>query len=252
MKEEAKVAEKPEKVAMAGFNSLAMDIARRIAEISFTSKKDKGGHPYIGHLERVAENSLKYIKDKEINHEEVRIIGMLHDLLEDCREWNKERLHKAGFSDNVVNCVLMLTRRAGQRYSDYIRQVAVNDYARAVKLADLEDNMSMSRLLCIGPHDIVRLQRYHDAYRELYARNNVVELRHGDCVQLSTHGGTFQGVWDKSLEVGWGLMSVVDVETEEYYPYSIFFLNQVWDVKVIPYEGTVLERVITTKNNGKA
>jgi (p)ppGpp synthase/HD superfamily hydrolase len=135
-----------------------LELAITIAEQAFKDKTDKGGKPYFGHLERVA----KQFKEDTYMH----IVSYLHDLIEDCPEWN-EKLLSAFFENRVVEAVVTLTKKKGEDYFDYIARVKENWLAKDVKIADLKDNMDITRLKEITERDIPRLQKYHKAYKIL-------------------------------------------------------------------------------------
>ena len=97
---------------------------------------DKAGKPYILHPIRVA-SSLPDI--------ECRILAVLHDVLEDC-EITPEELIEAGIPRHLVDRLLLLTKRKEERYFDYIDRVKQDELTRQVKLADLKDNMDLTRL----------------------------------------------------------------------------------------------------------
>mgnify|MGYP003673968975 CR=1 FL=1 len=115
---------------------------------------------YLKHLERVSE-----MADKEYG-DTYATVAMLHDLLEDCPQWNKESLLDL-FDDEVVDAVVALTKPKDKNYEKYIEQVSNNQIARAVKLYDLLDNMDISRLKKIDEGTWKRLQKYHKAYHKL-------------------------------------------------------------------------------------
>jgi hypothetical protein len=84
--------------------------------------------------------------------------------LEDCPEWNFERLTKF-FNSRICNAVLDLTKKEDENYADYLSRVSSNIDARKVKLSDLEDNMNLCRLKRkLTEKDLNRIQKYHDAY----------------------------------------------------------------------------------------
>lgn len=128
-----------------------------IAEIAFIDKVDKAGEAYLWHLERVASN---------FESEILKTIAYLHDILEDCYDWNEERLSEH-FPDSVVKAVICLTHKEGQSYDDYISQVMENDLSVIVKMADLKDNMDLTRLETITDSDIERTKKYHSAFKRL-------------------------------------------------------------------------------------
>jgi (p)ppGpp synthase/HD superfamily hydrolase len=131
-------------------------IARKIVHAAFSGKVDKGGRPYVDHLERVAYN----VEGGGV----VATVALLHDLLEDCPEWSPERLLETGFSREIVKAVLCLTRTPGMDYDEYITRVSRNEIARRVKIADLRDNMDITRLPALTERDVSRLIKYHRAY----------------------------------------------------------------------------------------
>ena len=136
-----------------------IETARKIVEHAFRDKKDLAGEPYLNHLLRVEEK----LKNK---NEEIRTVALLHDLLEDCPDWNKEVL-KCFFWNSVVNAVDAITKRKGEKYEDYINRVQANRYATVVKIADLQDNMNITRLKEITEKDVARLKKYLGAYQFL-------------------------------------------------------------------------------------
>lgn len=70
---------------------------------------------------------------------EVRVVGLLHDIVEDT-DVTLKQLSDMGFPDEVVDAVDHLTRRDGEPYDDYIRRLCLNLVAIAVKTADIQYN----------------------------------------------------------------------------------------------------------------
>lgn len=66
--------------------------------------------------------------------------------------------------------MIALTRRPVDTYEKYIEQVACNDIAREVKLADLSDNLANNRRLPKNPDAVARIVRYERAIRRLKPR----------------------------------------------------------------------------------
>ena len=139
------------------------ELAFEIARNAFKKKTDKGGKPYFDHLERVA----RKFKDDEFLYP----IAMLHDLLEDCSEWNVKSLGCL-FSENIVKTIELLTRKDGQDYFDYINEINQSSWATKVKIQDLRDNMDITRLKEITNKDYERLSKYLKAYKILTSENN--------------------------------------------------------------------------------
>jgi hypothetical protein len=135
-----------------------IDAAYTIIKKSFDGKTDKSGQPYINHLKRVSENCPRI----GVNNE-VKIIALLHDILEDCPEWNEKSL-RCFFTDQIVDSVVALTHKPEQSYHEYITQVLEDGWAVIVKKYDLEDNMNITRLKTLDHSDLERLKKYHFAY----------------------------------------------------------------------------------------
>lgn len=120
---------------------------------------DKAGDSYILHPLRVM---------LRMGTEQERMAAVLHDVVEDSA-YTLEELRRMGYSETVVQAVDCLTRRKaeGESYSQFIQRLKPNPLARRVKIADLEDNMDIRRLLKLEARDAERLQEYLEAWREL-------------------------------------------------------------------------------------
>ena len=74
------------------------------------------------------------------------VVGVLHDLIEDQVQGNVVDFRHLTdeFGKEVSEAVEILTRPAASRmtYRDYIEEVAENDLATLVKIADLDDHLS--------------------------------------------------------------------------------------------------------------
>ena len=131
-----------------------------IAVGAHAGQVDKGGHPYIMHPLRVM------LKCKTL---EEQIVAVLHDLLEDTR-WSKYgvySLEREGLTPVMSAALTCLTRSSGESYEEFIERIALNPLATRVKLADLEDNMDLTRLETIQPHDLSRQKKYQRAKARL-------------------------------------------------------------------------------------
>jgi (p)ppGpp synthase/HD superfamily hydrolase len=100
-------------------------------------QKDKNGEPYIGHLTRVSD-AVKHRGEK------FQIVGLLHDILEDT-DCTMDRVARE-FHMSVASSVALLTKPKDESYSSYLKLVARDEMARAVKIADLKDNMNPDRM----------------------------------------------------------------------------------------------------------
>ena len=117
------------------------------------NQTDKAGAPYILHPVRV----MVRMTDRHAT-----LVALLHDVVEDSGgTWTLERLRSEGFPDEVVSAVDALTRREEETYDAFVARAMSDPIARAVKLADLEDNMDIRRLESLDDGDIDRLRWYH-------------------------------------------------------------------------------------------
>lgn len=139
-----------------------MEDIYRIVEKAFANKVDKGGSPYIDHLYRVTDK-LRF--DYGWDHELIQA-AFCHDLLEDIPGWTPEKLSEY-VSPRVAKLVDILTHKSDESYGDYIFRLASNKDAIRIKIADLEDNMDISRLPVLTDKDIERLKKYHKYYTYL-------------------------------------------------------------------------------------
>jgi len=110
--------------------------ALKIAYTAHQGQFDKGGQPYILHPIRVALNCKT---------EDEKIAALLHDVVEDTSV-TIEELQQAGFSPNVLDAVISLTKVDGEDYMTFIKRLSLNNLAVSVKIQDLKDNMDIRRL----------------------------------------------------------------------------------------------------------
>jgi (p)ppGpp synthase/HD superfamily hydrolase len=134
-----------------------LEKAISIAALAHAGQRDKAGAPYILHPLRVM---LKMTTEEE------RITAVLHDLIEDT-DWTIERLAQEGFHRKILDAVDCLTKREGEGYEAFIRRVRLNPLAVRVKIADLEDNMDITRLKKVTAADEKRIEKYRNALQVL-------------------------------------------------------------------------------------
>ena len=124
----------------------AIALARR----AHLGQTDKAGKDYIEHPLRVMENCTS---------DNAKIVGVLHDVVEDS-DTTLDDLQQMNFAPEVV---ALLTKSDDIEYSNYIAQIKNNAIAREVKIADLRDNMNLSRIAQPGEKDFKRLEKYRGA-----------------------------------------------------------------------------------------
>ncbi len=131
--------------------------ALEIAVESHKNQKQKDGTPYALHPIRLS---------MSLQTEEEKIVAMLHDVVEDT-DWTFEDLVGEGFSEHVIEALRLLTHTDGSPYEEYIERLSSNTLAKAVKKADLTDNMDLKRIPEPTEKDFARLQKYHLAWTVL-------------------------------------------------------------------------------------
>jgi (p)ppGpp synthase/HD superfamily hydrolase len=136
-----------------------LEKAIAIAVEAHHGKKDRGGAPYILHTLRVM---------FRVDTEDEKIVAILHDVVEDHGDkWPVHRLRDAGFPEQILDALAGVTKHHGETYEQFVERSAANPISRAVKIADLEDNLDIRRLKEITEKDRDRLNRYLAAYRRL-------------------------------------------------------------------------------------
>jgi (p)ppGpp synthase/HD superfamily hydrolase len=95
------------------------------------------------------------------------IAAVLHDVVEDSKQWSLQRLTEEGFDQDIIDAVDVLTKREEETYEEFIERVSGNTIAIKVKLADLEDNMDITRIRNLTDKDKQRIEQYHRAWKKL-------------------------------------------------------------------------------------
>jgi (p)ppGpp synthase/HD superfamily hydrolase len=134
-----------------------LEDAIALAVEAHRGQRDKAGQAYILHTLRVM---------MRLETEAERMAAILHDVVEDT-PYTLERLRELGYPEEVLGALDCLTKREGESYEAFIERVRPHPLARRVKLADLEDNMDVRRLLAVGPRETERLARYRTAWARL-------------------------------------------------------------------------------------
>jgi (p)ppGpp synthase/HD superfamily hydrolase len=128
-----------------------------IALEAHAGQRQRNGQAYVLHPLRVM---------ARVQTEDEQVVAVLHDAVEDT-PWTFEMLTEQGFPPHIIAALDCVTKREGEKYSDFVRRNASNPIAFRVKLADLEDNMDLRRLPALTPKDKRRMTKYLTAYRWL-------------------------------------------------------------------------------------
>lgn len=151
----------------------SLERAIAIAVEAHAGVTDKAGAPYILHPLRVM---------MTVKGEDAKTVAILHDVVEDCPEWSFERLAGEGFGEVVLDGLRGVTKLPFEedssedspevkrdRYLAFVRRAAANPISCMVKLADLNDNLDVSRLGVVTEKDARRLSKYLEARAILLA-----------------------------------------------------------------------------------
>jgi GTP diphosphokinase / guanosine-3',5'-bis(diphosphate) 3'-diphosphatase len=151
--------------SLAEFNYAAEKImptlerAIEIAAKAHSGQVDKGGQPYILH-------PLRLMLSVRSLHE--RMAAVLHDVVEDT-DLTLSDLAMEGFPAEVVSAIQALTKLPGESRIEAAHRAAAHPVARVVKLADVTDNMDISRIAEPTEKDFARLKEYEQVRLVLLA-----------------------------------------------------------------------------------
>lgn len=150
---------------------MTLDEAIGVAVAAHAGQLDKAGKPYILHPLRV----MMTVESPSLDS--ARKIAVLHDVVEDS-EWTIESLDgKFGLSSEEQAAIRLLSHDDDEEYADYIERVATNPLARAVKVADLLDNLDVTRLEQVTERDAKRITKYLRSLRRLTGAPSPEEAR---------------------------------------------------------------------------
>ncbi len=144
-----------------------LEDAIELAVRAHRGQVDKAGQPYILHPLRVM---------LSLETEAERMVGVLHDVVEDTGI-TLDDLRARGYPDEVVEALACVSKRPEEEgeagYPHFIARIRRegSPLAIRVKLADLADNLDVSRLTPpLDDKTLARLNRYLDAMRVLKGR----------------------------------------------------------------------------------
>lgn len=99
-------------------------------------------------------------------HPDAKIVAVLHDILEDTAT-SETDLRSLGFNEKIIHAVLAVTKQDGESRFQAVQRTVKNPIACEVKLADLSDNMDLSRLPKISTKDLIRYKQYQKVQKIL-------------------------------------------------------------------------------------
>ena len=128
-------------------------LAMQISFDAHKEQKDKSGLPYIFHPFHLAE---------QMEDEMTACVALLHDVVEDT-DMTFARLYELGFTTEIIEALKLLTHDDSVPYMDYVKEIAKNPIAKAVKLADLAHNSDLTRLDVVDEKALKRAEKYKQA-----------------------------------------------------------------------------------------
>ena len=146
------------------------ELVKKACGIMFEAHKDdrdKGGYPYVFH---------PFFLATQMEDEASACVALLHDVIEDHGDrYDFAYLRAAGFPEEVLEALALLTHDDAVAYMDYVKKIASNPIAARVKLADLKHNLDTRRV------DGKKTKK-HDLYEEAvrYLTQNITAQYHFD------------------------------------------------------------------------
>lgn len=128
----------------------SIEKAVEIAARAHAGDVDKAGNPYLFHPLR-----LMFAVEQPFE----KMAAVLHDVVEDT-PITLEDLQAEGFDPQVLSAIEALTKRPGESRLEAAARAASNNITRVVKLADVTDNMDLSRISEPKDKDFERLKEY--------------------------------------------------------------------------------------------
>ena len=136
-----------------------LERAIQLATSAHAGQTDKAGQPYVLHPTRVMDS---------VTSPQEKMAAILHDVVEDT-PITFEDLAEEGFHKDVIDAIRALTKFDGESRIDAAHRAGRNPIARQVKLADVADNMDMSRIPNPTEKDYARLREYEQVQAILLA-----------------------------------------------------------------------------------
>lgn len=103
---------------------------------------------------------------------DAKMVAVMHDLLEDTSIRDTD-LIRYGFDSDIIQALDALTKNAQDTRFTAAQRTIKNALACKVKLADLADNMNLSRLKMVQAKDLKRLKQYKIVQTQLQEADRI-------------------------------------------------------------------------------
>ena len=91
----------------------------------------------------------------------------MHDVVEDT-DWTFEALREEGFAETIIEALKTVTKHAGDEdYDEFIQRSLKNEIGCKVKIANLRENLDVTRIGELADKDIGRINKYKRALKAL-------------------------------------------------------------------------------------
>ena len=135
-----------------------LERAIQIAVEAHAGATDRGGKAYILHPISVM---MRCETDEE------KIVAILHDVVEDT-DWTFDALRQEGFSETIIEALKTVTKHSeDEDYDEFIQRSLKNEIGRKVKIADLRENLDVTRIGELTDKDLERINKYKRALKTL-------------------------------------------------------------------------------------
>lgn len=113
-----------------------LERAIEIAHEAHEGQQRYDGSPYVVHPLRVMGRlaAAGY-------SEKTQIVGVLHDVVEDNKDWTIERLRDEGFDEDILVSLGLLDKNNSTDENEHIDKIAKDEHARPTKKIDMHDNL---------------------------------------------------------------------------------------------------------------
>ena len=99
--------------------------------------------------------------------DEEKILAILHDVVEDT-DWTFEALREEEFTETIIEALKTVTKHSDDEdYDEFIQRSLKNKIGRKVKIADLRENLDVTRIGELTDKDIERINKYKRALKTL-------------------------------------------------------------------------------------
>lgn len=145
---------------------ITLEEAIILATEAHKGQTDLCGEPYILH-------SLFVMSKMDIIIE--KIVAVLHDVTEDT-DYTLDDLSKYKLTENVVIALWLLDKNNHKDYETMIKHIERNSIAKKVKIADLEHNMDLRRIINgndMSEKDMKRIKKYMWSWNYLKNENSI-------------------------------------------------------------------------------